>query len=228
MENIDARKHNQQTQYELRKQIVRLRKKGLKNSAVAEIVGITQSHASTIWQKYLKDGLQAIKPGKRGRQHGAQRTLITEQEEALQRLLVDKTPDQLKLPFALWTRDAVRSVIKQRYRLDLPARSVGNYLKRWGYTPQKPTKRAYEQDPQRVAQWLEDEYPAIATRAQQEKAEIHWGDETGVNSEAYNAKGYAPKGKTPIIRLNAKKSSINMISSITNQASHPAYGEDLS
>ena len=68
-----------------------------------------------------------------------------------------------------------------------------------------------------MAQWLEDEYPAIAARAKQEKAEIHWGDETGVNSEAYNAKGYAPKGKTPIIRLNAKKSSINMISSITNQ-----------
>jgi len=217
MENIDARKHNQQTQYELRKQIVRLRKKGLKNSAVAEIVGITQSHASTIWQKYLKDGLQAIKPGKRGRQHGAQRTLTTEQEEALQGLLVDKTPDQIKLPFALWTRDAVRSVIKQRYRLDLPVRSVGNYLKRWGYTPQKPTKRAYEQDPQKVAQWLEDEYPAIAARAKQEKAEIHWGDETGVNSEAYNAKGYAPKGQTPIVRLNARKSSINMISSITNQ-----------
>ena len=135
MENIDSRRHNQQTQYELRKQIVRLRKKGLKNSAVAEIVGITQSHASTIWQKYLKDGLQAIKPGIRGRQHGAQRTLTTEQEEALQRLLVDKTPDQLKLPFALWTRDAVRSVIKQRYRLDLPARSVGNYLKRGGILP---------------------------------------------------------------------------------------------
>lgn len=216
MEKIDARKHNQQTQYELRKQVVRLRKKGVKNGEVAEIVGISQSHASTIWQKYLKEGLQAIKPGKRGRQHGAQRTLTTEQEEALQKLLVDKTPDQLKLPFALWTRDAVRSVIKQRYLLHLPIRSIGNYLKRWGFTPQKPTKRAYEQNPERLAKWLGEEYPAIASRAKQEKAEIHWGDETGVNSEAYNAKGYAPKGQTPIIRLNAKKSSINMISSITN------------
>jgi transposase len=217
MENIDARKHNQQTQYELRKQIVRLRKKGLKNSEAAEIVGFTESHASTIWQKYQKGGIQAIKPGVRGRRQGAQRTLTVEQEEALKKLLVDKTPDQLKLPFALWNRDAVRSVIKQRYGLKLPLRTIGEYLKRWGYTPQKPTKRAYEQDPQKVAKWLEDEYPAIAARAKQEKAEIHWGDETGVNSEAYNAKGYAPKGQTPIIRLNARKSSINMISSITNQ-----------
>ncbi len=217
MENIDARKHNQQTQYELRKQVVRLRTKGLRNRAVAEIVGITESHASTIWQKYQKGGLQAIKPGVRGRQHGAHRTLTAEQEEALQKLLVDKTPDQLKLPFALWTRDAVRSVAKRRFNIDLPLRTVSEYLKRWGFTPQKPTKRAYEQDPQKLEQWLEGEYPVIATRAKQEKAEIHWGDETGVNSESYNAKGFAPKGKTPIIRLNAKKSSINMISSITNR-----------
>lgn len=217
MENLDARKHNQQTQYELRKQVVRLRKKGMKNQAVAEIVGITESHASTIWQKYQKGGLQAIKPGVRGRRHGEQRTLSAEQEEALQKLLVDKTPDQLKLPFALWTRDAVRSVVKQRYGVNLPMRTVSEYLKRWGFTPQKPTKRAYEQDPRKLAKWLEDEYPAIGSRAKQETAEIHWGDETGVNSEAYNARGFAPKGKTPIIRINAKKSSVNMISSITNQ-----------
>jgi len=67
-----------------------------------------------------------------------------------------------------------------------------------------------------VQQWLETSYPEIAARAKVEKAEIHWGDETGVQSDAYNAKGFAPKGKTPVVRLNAKKSRINMISSITN------------
>lgn len=216
MENTDARKLNQQTQYELRKQIVRLRKRGLKNSEAAAIVGITKSHASTIWQKYQKGGIEALKPGVRGRRHGAQRTLTAEQEEALQKLLVDKTPDQLKLPFALWTRDAFRSVVKQRYGIDLPVRTTSDYLKRWGFTPQKPAKRAYEQDPRRLSQWREEEYPAIAARAKKEKAEIHWGDETGVNNEAYNAKGFAPKGKTPIVRISAKRSSINMISTITN------------
>ena len=90
-------------------------------------------------------------------------------------------------------------------------------MKRWGFTPQKPTKRAYEQCPNAVKKWLDSSYPEIAARAKAEKAEIHWGDETGVQSNAYNAKGFAPKGQTPIIRLNAKKSSINMISSITNK-----------
>jgi len=135
----------------------------------------------------------------------------------LQKLLIDKNPRQLKLPFALWTRDAVRLVIKQRYDLELPIRTVGEYLRRWGFTPQKPTKLAYEQDPKRLQQWLQEDYPMITARAKKEKAEIHWGDETGINSNGYNVKGYAPKGKTPVVRLTTKRNKINMISSITNQ-----------
>lgn len=217
METIDARKHNQQTQYELRKQIVRLRKKGIPPKAVAELVGISSPHVSTIWQKYLKGGVEAIKPGVRGRRHGDQRTLSNEQENELRALLIDKTPDQLKFPFALWTRDAVRLVAKQRYDVHLPVRTVSDYLNRWGFTPQRPTKLAYEQNPEKLKQWLDTQYPEIVTRAKAEKAEIHWGDETGINNQAYDVKGFAPKGKTPIVRMHAKRSSINMVSAITNQ-----------
>jgi transposase len=216
MEKIDARTHNQQTQYELRKQVVRLRKRGLANREVAEIVGISEAHASTIWQKYQKGGIEAIQPGKRGRRDGAQRVLGAEQEVAVQNMLVDKAPNQLKLPFALWTRDAVRLAVKKNFGIELPLRTITDYLKRWGFTPQKPAKRAYEQDPEKLKKWFEEGYPEIADRAKKEKAEIHWGDETGVNNEAYNARGFSPKGKTPIVRLCTRKSSINMISSITN------------
>jgi transposase len=216
MEKIDARKHNQQTQYELRKQVIRLRKKGQANAEVAAIVGISETHASTIYRKYLSGGLDAIKPGKRGRRHGAQRVLNAEQEGAVQQLLVDKAPSQLKLPFALWTRDAVRMAIKKKFGIELPLRTITDYLKRWGFTPQKPVKRAYEQNPAKLQQWLDESYPEIAARAKKEKAEIHWGDETGVTNEAYNARGFAPKGKAPVVLLSAKRSSVNMISSITN------------
>ena len=217
MNIIDARTLNQQTQYELRKQVVRLRKKGLDNQAISEIVGLCKSHVSTICKKYERGGLDAIKPGLRGRRHGAQRELTAEQEVGIQKLLVDKTPDQLKLSFSLWTRDAVRLAIKQIYGRDLPLRTISDYLKRWGFTPQKPTKRAYEQNPKLVAQWHETVYPEIQARAKQEKAEIHWGDETGIQNDAYNARGFAPKGKTPVVRINATKSRFNMISSITNR-----------
>ena len=98
--------------------------------------------------------------------------------------------------------------------LSAPVKSSA-YLKRWGFTPQKPTKRAYEQDPKRLEQWLANEYPEIAARAKEAKAEIHGGDETGIDTEPYVVKGFTPKGKTPVIRLHAKRSSINMISAIT-------------
>ena len=217
MNTTDARKLNQQAQYELRKQVVRLREKGLDNKAISEIVGLSQCHISTICKKYERGGLDAIKPGLRGCRHGAQRELTAEQEVGIQKLLVDKTPDQLKLSFALWTREAVRLAIKQIYGRDLPLRTISDYLKRWGFTPQKPTKRAYEQNPKLVAQWHETVYPEIQALAKQEKAEIHWGDETGIQNNAYNAKGFAPKGKTPVVRINATKSRVNMISSITNR-----------
>ena len=217
MNTTDARKLNQQAQYELRKQVVRLREKGLDNKAISEIVGLSQCHISTICKKYERGGLDAIKPGLRGRRLGAQRELTAEQEVGIQKLLVDKTPDQLKLSFALWTREAVRLAIKQIYGRDLPLRTISDYLKRWGFTPQKPTKRAYEQNPKLVAQWHETVYPEIQALAKQEKAEIHWGDETGIQNDAYNARGFAPKGKTPVVRINATKSRVNMISSITNR-----------
>jgi transposase len=217
MEKIDARRLSPETQYELRKQYIRLRKKGMSNQLAAETVGLSVSRTSTIWQLYQKGGLEAIKPKPRGRRQGEKRQLSAQQEKELQTLLVDKNPEQLKLSFALWTRDAVRLAIKNLYSIDLPLRTISDYLKRWGFTPQRPTKRAYEQNPKAVSQWHEEVYPKIQAKAKKEKAEIHWGDETGIQNDAYNARGFAPKGKTPIVRLTTKRSKINMISSITNQ-----------
>jgi transposase len=216
MEKIDARKHSPQTQYEIRKQVVRLRKQGIKNNAVSEGLGISVGRASKIWQSYKKEGSKAIKLGKRGRRAGEQRTLSPEQESDLRKALIDKTPDQMKLPFALWTRDAVKLLIRQWFGIAMPIRTVGEYLKRWGFTPQKPVKRAYEQSSQAVQKWLENDYPVISSRAKQEKAEIHWGDETGVQTGANRVRGFAPKGETPVVRMVAKRSHVGMISAITN------------
>lgn len=217
MENTDARKHSPETQHQIRKQIIRLSGKGYSNRAVADGVGISESHASTIWQRYKKEGNKAIKLGKRGRRTGEQRTLSYDQETQIQKALIDKTPDQMKLPFALWTRDAVKLLIQQWYSIEMPIRTVGEYLKRWGFTPQKPIKRAYEQSSQAVKKWLDKDYPVIASRAKQEKAEIHWGDETGIQTGANRVRGFAPKGQTPVVRIVAKKSHISMLSAITNQ-----------
>jgi len=217
MEKKDARKHSPKTQYEIRKQVIRLRKQSISNKQVAEGLGITERTASGIWQKFLKEGESAIKLGRRGRRKGAQRKLTAEQEFEIKKAIIDKTPDQLKLPYALWTREAIQRLIKQQYRMDIPMRTITDYLKRWGFSFQKPAKQAYEQKPEAVQKWLAEEYPAIKERAKQEKAEIYWGDETGIQNDAYQAKGFAPKGKTPVVKLNVNKSRVNMISAISNQ-----------
>lgn len=217
METEDARKLTKEAQEQLRKQAIRLRKQGRTYKEISELVGVNGNTVWKWWTKYEAEGARALKSKKRGRPVGSCRVLDADQEEGIRKLICDKTPDQLKLTFALWTRQAVQELIHIQLGVKIPIRTIGLYLKRWGFTPQKPLKRAYEQRPAEVQQWLEEEYPLIAARAGQEEAEIHWGDETGLRSDSQHGRSYAPRGKTPVIRLSAKRASINMISSITNQ-----------
>jgi transposase len=111
----------------------------------------------------------------------------------------------------------VSELVEVRTGVRLQVRTVGKYLKRWGYTPQKPLKKAYEQSPAAVGTWLKETYPAIAKRAKTEGAEIHWGDETGLRSDDVRGRGYAPKGKTPVLRVNARREGLSVISTVTNK-----------
>jgi transposase len=217
MEKTDVRKVKKEVQQALRDQVVRLRKKGKTNKDIAEFLGMSAPQSSRIWQKYVRGGKDEIALGIRGRRHGEKRSLTEEQERHVQKLIVDKTPDQLTFPFALWTREAVRQLIGRQHGIDMPIRTVGEYLKRWGFTPQKPIKRAKEQNSAAVEQWLKNEYPNIAQTAKKEKAHVYWGDETGVQNEANRVRGYGPKGKTPVLTVTAKRAHISMISAITNE-----------
>jgi len=217
MKKTDARKLKPEVQEQLRKQAVRLRKSGRKYQEIAEIVGVCLTTVCKWYKAYEVEGVKGVRAKRRGRRTGDKRTLTQDQEKELKKMIIDKDPEQLKLPFALWTRVAVQQFIKRLYSIDMPIRTVGEYLKRWGFTPQKPLRRAYEQNPKAVDKWLSEEYPAIKAKAKKEKAEIHWGDETGLCNDSQHGRGYAPRGKTPVIRLSAKRERINLISSITNQ-----------
>ena len=217
MEKRDARKLQSEAQYELRQSCIRMLLKGMKQHEVGEALDIARGTVGRFWKIYKREGMRGLQLKTRGRRHGHKRRLDHEQERGIQRMLVDKTPDQLKLPFALWTRKAVQEAILEHYGVNLPIRTVGEYLHRWGFTPQKPVKKAYEQQPERVKKWLDDEYPGIARRAVEEKAEILWGDETGISSEDNRCRGYAPKGHTPVVYGPGKRFSASMISAINNQ-----------
>jgi transposase len=181
------------------------------------LVGVHELTVGKWIRAYEAQGLSVLTSKPRGRKPGTGRSLSEEQEKRIQKLIIDKTPDQLKMSYALWTRKAVQEVIERETGVRLAIRTVGKYLSLWGFTPQKPLKKAYEQNPGKVRKWLEEDYPAIKARARQEDAEIYWGDETGIRNDAQHDRGYAPKGKTPVVLLNAKRESTNMISAINNQ-----------
>lgn len=217
MEKIDARTLKPEVQEQLRKQAIQLRQKGHSILQIAAILDVNPRTVYRWCQLHKRGGAKSIRLRKRGRPLGACRKLTAEQEKQVQRLIRDKQPDQLKLAFALWSRIAVQQLIKQLWAMRMPIRTVGEYLKRWGFTPQKPFRRAYEQNPKKVKQWLEEQYPGIVKRAKQEDAEIHWADETGLCNGSYYGRSYAPRGKTPAIVLPAKPQRINLISTVTNQ-----------
>ncbi|MGD8778841.1 MAG: winged helix-turn-helix domain-containing protein [Ignavibacteria bacterium] len=150
MEKTDARKLSPQNQEQLRVQAVRLRKKGKKFIEIAEIIGVHRNTVSQWWKSYQADGQKGIKSKRRGRQYGDLRSMSIEQEKEIQKLICDKTPDQYKLTFALWRRQAVQELIKHQLGIYMPIRTVGEYLKRWGFTPQEPLRRAYQQQAAKV------------------------------------------------------------------------------
>ncbi len=217
MEKVDFRKLSSEERLAYRKRAISLIKSGKKKKEVAAIFGVRPNTVSDWMKSYKSDGSKGLQDSKRGVKSEDRKLLTSLQELAIQRLILDVMPDQLKLPYALWTRKSVKELIEREFGVILALTTTGYYLRSWGYTPQKPKKRAYEQNPKAVQRWLEEEYPSIKKRAQQENAQIHWGDETGVRNNSQHGRSYAPKGKTPVKRSMAKRFSTNMISTVTNQ-----------
>ena len=217
MDKTDTRTLPLSVVNERRRRAVKLRERGLTLREVAAQCELSVPTVMAAHRAYIAGGWKGVNVKPRGRKLGEGRQLSAAQESEIQRLICDKTPDQLKLGFALWNRQAVAQLIAERFGRTVPIRSVGEYLKRWGFTPQKPVKKAYEQRPVEVKRWLDETYPAIAQRAKAEKAEIHWGDETGLRSDDVRGRGYAPKGQTPVIRVNHRREGLSIMSTVTNQ-----------
>lgn len=217
MEQRDARTLSPLQLDELRSRAISLWKKGLNRRKIANFLDVHYNTVGRWVSTYETEGPGALQSAKRGRKKGGSRNLTPVQERQIQKMITDKTPDQLKMPFALWTRRAVCDLVEERYGVRLPERTCGDYLKRWGFSAQRPARRNYEQNPEAVRRWIQEEYPQIAKRAKKQGAEIHWGDETGVRNDCQHGRGFAPVGKTPLVRNSSKRFSVNMISTVTNQ-----------
>jgi len=213
---VDGRCLAPAAQEELRRRVIRaVREQGMRPAHAARVFGVSRASIYNWTAAVRRGGLAALRARKRGPKGGSR--LAGWQAGTVVRLITDRCPDQLKLPFALWTREAVRDVIERRFGVRVSVSTVGRYLKRWGFTPQKPVRRAYERNPKAVQRWLEEEYPAIRRRAKAEGAEIHWGDQMGLRSDHQAGTSYSRRGRTPAIPGAGKRFGCNLLSTITNR-----------
>jgi transposase len=200
----------------LRLRAVRACELGFTHADIADMLGLARETVSRWWEAYQRDGRDGLPDQRTGRPVGSGRLLSDEQAEHIQAFIDAYTPEQLGLASPLWNRRAVADLIANEYDLRLPVRTVGEYLKRWGYTAKKPRRQARDQDPDEVLSWLEETYPHIEQQAEQEQATILWTDEAGVEADTWAGYGYAPKGQPAVLQVPPSHIRVNLISALSN------------
>jgi transposase len=213
----DARELSDEVLEALRLRALRGCELGFTETQVAELLGVCRETVSRWWSAYADGGIDALPHPRSGRPLGSGRSLSAEQAERIQQLLRTHSPEDLGIPAPLWNRRAVQDLIRKECAVTVAVRTVGLYLRRWGFTAKRPRRRARDQDPEEVRQWLEETYPAIEERAACEGAEIHWCDEVGVAADEHPARGYAPQGEPATLGVPDRHLRASQISTITNQ-----------
>lgn len=212
----DARELSKEVLEVLRLRALHAIELGFTEIEVATILGVRNETVCRWWTAYSAGGVEALPQDHRGRPPGVGRYLSEEQASHIRSLIDSKTPDELGIASSLWTRKAVGELIRKEFRIDLADRTVGEYLRRWNYTPKKPQRHARKQDPKEVARWLKRTYPAIEKRAAKENAEIQWCDETGVNADHQPGTSYSPKGERATMDVPPPHIHVNQISTVAN------------
>ncbi len=146
---------------------------------------------------------------------GRPRTLSAKQERQVFRWVNGKNPMQYGFDFGLWTRHIVRELIHQRFGVRLSLASIGVLLARQGLTPQKPLQRAYQRDPDAIARWQRETYPAIARKAKRDKGEIYFWDESGFRANAVHGTTWGATGQTPVVSVPGQRQSISAASAVS-------------
>jgi transposase len=218
MEQKDFRSIGRDAQEALRERAVYLvLHEGKTQAEAAGLVGVHRQVVNRWVGRHRDEGAAGLQDGRRVSSRKDSGIVTASEARRVQHWIRDKMPDQMWLPFALWTAQAVRELIHKKLGKTLGLSTMQLYLKRWGFSSQKPLTRATQRDPQKIEAWLKQDYPSIAARAKREKAAIYWSDETGIRNQDQIGKGYAPKGQTPVLTQTGQKFSTSMIAAVSNR-----------
>lgn len=213
----DARHLSDEVLEALRLRALRGCQLGYTETEMAELLGVSRETVSRWWTAYADRGLEALPGARTGRPVGSGRNLSDEPARRIQDRIDHHSPEELGIRAALWSRKAVRDLIRQECGIDRPVRTVGAYLERWGDTAKVPRRHARGQDPEEVYRWLDETDPAIEERAAREGAEIPWCDETGAAADEQPHKGYARLGHPAWVEVPGPHIRMDQIATITNE-----------
>jgi len=210
----DARKLTHKELTELRKRGVASVQAGESPEIVARVFGISRMTIYNWLALYRRGGWHALDAKKRG---GRPPKLDSKAMRWVYDTVTMKNPLQLRFPFALWTCDMLVHLIKRQFGISLSRSSVSRLLKQLGLSPQRPLRRAYQQNPEAVEQWLKDDFPRIRKEAQNVGATIYFADEAGVRSDYHSGTTWGIRGQTPVVSATGARFGLNVISVVTRQ-----------
>jgi transposase len=208
----DARALNHKTLTEIRKRAIARIQDGENPAEVASVLGV---HLRTVYRwlaLYRNGGLDKLDANKRG---GRPSKLDDKALKWLYDTITSKNPMQLRFPFALWTSTMIKELIRKNLGVKLSKSSVCRLLNQLGLSAQRPLWRAYQQDPEKVQKWIEEEYPEIYNKARKAGAQIYFGDEAGVRSDFHSGTTWGKRAQTPIVSSTGARFSANMISAVS-------------
>jgi transposase len=185
---------------------------GVSADDVAKVLQVARSSVFDWWHTYRAYGKEALRTKKT---RGPESRLADGQMSQLYRLIAGSDPRQLSFGLALWTRGMIQELILRQFGVRLSVASVGNVLRKLGMSPQRPLYRAYEQDPEKVAEWKADTFPQIQARAKKEGAAIFFADEASVRTNYHAGTTWAPVGKTPVVAGSGRTRSIAIVSAVS-------------
>lgn len=210
----DHRKVSPDTLEHVRVLAVKRVQSGESPEVVTESLGLARATIYTWLARYRSGGWDALKV-KKGQGGGRPQKLNGKQIQYIYRAITGGDPRQQSFEFALWTRDLVRQLIWKKFKIKLSVWSIGRLLHQLGLSAQKPLKKAYQKDPEKVSRWLKYQYPRIKAFAKKRKATIYFGDEAGIRSDHQSGTTWGKIGETPTAESNGSRVSLNMISAIS-------------
>lgn len=213
----DARRLSPEAQEDLRRRVVAAVDGGLTQAEAARVFQVNATTVSGWVNAVRRGGDHALQARRRGRRPGEQKALSNTQQRVVCRTVLNQTPAQAGGHGLLWTRAEVQALLQRRYQVRLSLPTIGKYLHAWGLSPQRPIRRAYEQNPLLIQRWLTETYPSIVAQAKAEQGIILWLDESGVSSTAELGTTWAPVGSTPVAPKTGQRFRVNLMAALSNQ-----------